>query len=227
MNLNYNALMRLNDSERRFLQAMLIISGLCLGLFVFRLMITGVHRYLFIPENLLLAWLGLIFAWWLVRTLKDHPWRSWQAITLTVLWVAFVPNCWYVMTDFVHVVYTGEISQLYDIALFNSLIAAGFLAGFASLVMVHKQLLKHLSPARSWLLVIGVIIFSSFAIYLGRDLRWNSVDIIFNPGGLVLNVSDRLIDPFGRPRMMNVTSLFFITITAGYLATWRIVRPRN
>jgi uncharacterized membrane protein len=131
------------------------------------------------------------------------------------------------MTDFVHMVNTGEISQLYDIALFNSLVASGFLAGFASLVLVHKQLLKRIGVGWAWLAVLAVILFASFAIYLGRDLRWNSVDLVVNPGGLVLNVSDRLIDPFGRPRMVNVTSLFFITIAASYAAVWSMTKPIN
>lgn len=219
--------MSLNQKEKHFLQAALIINGLCLGLFILRWLLTGTDRYLFIPENLLLAWIGFGFGWWLVLTLKNHSWRSWQAVVLTVLWLVFVPNCWYVMTDFVHMVYTPEISQLYDITLFNSLIASGFLAGFGSLILIHRQLLSRVGGGVAWLIVMAVVLFASFSIYLGRDLRWNSIDVVVNPGGLILNVSDRLIDPFGRPRMVNVTSLFFVTITAGYWAVWRMAKPRS
>lgn len=219
--------MALSSSEKRFLQAALIINGLCLGLFFMRIILTGMGRFWFIPVNLLLAWLGFLFGWLLVVYLRKQPWRSWPAVLLTFLWLVFVPNCWYVMTDFVHMTYTAEISQLFDIALFTSLVASGFMAGFASLVLIHKQLLKRFKPNYATLAVLAVIAFSSFSIYLGRDLRWSSVDLIFNPGGLALNVSDRLIDPFGRPRMVNVTSLFFITITAGYWAVWRISKPEN
>jgi uncharacterized membrane protein len=217
----------LSHSEKRFLEAALILNGLCLGLFVVRILVTGFARFWFIPENLLLAWLGFFFGWMLVRYLKDNSWKSWPAVLFSLLWLVFVPNCWYVMTDFVHMTYTAEISQLFDIALFTSLVASGFMAGFASLVLVHKQLLRHFGHGLSTLIVLGVIVFASFSIYLGRDLRWNSIDIIANPGGLALNVSDRLIDPFGRPRMVNVTSLFFVTITAGYWAVWRLAKPRN
>lgn len=217
----------MSQSEKRFLEAALIINGLCLGLFILRLMVTGISRYLFIPENLLLAWLAFLFGWLLVRLLKNRSWGSWQAVLLTVLWLVFLPNTWYVMTDFIHAVNNGEISQLYDIALFTALVASGFLAGFTSLLLVHKQLLRHLDYLVSTAVVVAIIAFASFAIYVGRDLRWNSLDIVANPGGLVLNVSDRLIEPFGRPRMTNVTSLFFITIGVGYAAVWRLARPRN
>lgn len=207
--------------------AAIIINVLCLGLFLLRYLITGTPRYWFIPENIILAWLALTFAWFLSRYLKNHKWLSWQALGLTVLWLAFLPNAWYVMTDFIHIEDTGEISQLYDIALMNTLIASGFLAGFSSLFLVHKQLLKRLSHWRSAAVVGLIILAASFAIYLGRDLRWNSWDVLANPGGLLLNAADRLIDPFGHPRMLNVTSLFFVVIGGIYWAVWQLAKPKN
>ncbi|HCM52216.1 TPA: hypothetical protein DIS56_03770, partial [Candidatus Saccharibacteria bacterium] len=175
----------------------------------------------------LLAWLALSLAWLLVRYLKDHRWLSWPALGLTLLWLALLPNTWYVMTDFIHIEDTGEISQLYDIALINTLLASGFLAGFTSLFLVHRQLLKRLSHWRAALIIGLVILAASFAIYLGRDLRWNSWDVLTNPGGLLLNTADRLTDPFGHPRMLNVTGLLFVVIGSLYLTIWQLVKPKN
>jgi uncharacterized membrane protein len=61
---------------------------------------------------------------------------------------------------------------------------------------------------------------SGFAIYIGRDLRWSSWDIVNDPGGFLASVSDRVIDPFGHPRALNVTGIFFVTISTTYVATW-------
>jgi hypothetical protein len=41
----------------------------------------------------------------------------------------------------------------------------------------------------------------------------------------VLNVSDRVIDPFGHPRAINITGLFFILISCLYFALWSFLRP--
>ncbi len=223
----YNSNVVLSNTEKRFLLAAIIINGLCLGMFFMRLFITGTSRYWFIPQNALLAWLAFMFSWLLARYLKDHNWRSWQAISLTLLWLVFLPNTWYVMTDYIHLVDNGEISRLYDIALINSLIASAFLAGFASLVLVHKQLLRRLKTIAAGFIVAAVILLASFAIYLGRDLRWNTWDVVVNPGGIVLGTSDRLIDTVGHPRMLNVTGLFFVVIGLGYLAIWQLVKPQN
>lgn len=219
--------MSLSGVEKRFLEAAIIINALCLGLFLFRYLLTGSWNYGFIPLNLLLAWLAFVFGWWLNRYLNDNRWLSWQAVGLTLLWLVFLPNTWYVMTDFIHLRETGEISLLYDTALVDMLVAAGFLAGFGSLVLFHKQLLRRISHAKAALAVAVVILISSFAIYLGRDLRWNSWDAVANPGGVVLNTADRLSDPFGHPRMLNFTTLFFVVIGGTYLAVWQFVKPKN
>jgi len=223
--MSYNAGMVLSGVEKRFLQTLGILSALCLGLFVFRLLATGVSRYWFVPENLLLAWLALFFGWVLVQQLQNRGWRNWRSLILTVLWLLFLPNAWYVMTDFIHVFDSGEISYLYDIAMITVLTLTGFLLGFSSLFMVHRQLLKRLDIFSSALLIGAVILLASFAVYLGRDLRWNTWDIFTNPSGLMLNITDRLINPFGYPRALNVTAILFVLISTIYFAIWLFLKP--
>jgi uncharacterized membrane protein len=217
----------LTDTEKRFLQSMIVLSGLCIAFVAVRIFITQTSQFLFLPENLALAWLGLIFSWLLVRRLKNHRWLSLKSLGLTFLWFVFLPNTWYVLTDFIHVYDRPEISQLYDIAMMTALVINGFILGFTSLYLVHKQLLKRLSETKSFVLVGLTILFSSFAIYLGRDLRWNTWDVIAHPAGIIINVTDRIIDPLGHPRAVNVTALFFVLISTLYFAIWLFVRPDN
>ena len=129
------------------------------------------------------------------------------------------------MTDFIHVFDSGEISYLYDIAMITVLTLTGFLLGFSSLFMVHRQLLKRLDIFSSALLIGAVILLASFAVYLGRDLRWNTWDIFTNPSGLMLNITDRLINPFGYPRALNVTAILFVLISTIYFAIWLFLKP--
>jgi len=144
---------------------------------------------------------------------------------LTLLWLFFLPNSWYVLTDFIHVYPTGEISQLFDIVLISSLVLSGLAAGFASLYIVHKEFLKYLNRLGAYGLIELVILVSSFAIYLGRVLRWSTWDIVVDPGVLI-NVSDRIIDPLGARRADNITGLFFILLSVLYLAIWLAAEPK-
>lgn len=221
----YNLTMRLSGVEVRYLQTLGLLSAFCLSLFGFRLLETGVSRYWFVPENLLLAWLALLFGWLLVKQLEHKKWSNWRSVILTLLWLIVLPNAWYVMTDFVHVFDTGEISYLYDIAMINTLTIIGFLLGFASLFMVHRQILKRLGILSSVIVIEVIILLVSFAIYLGRDLRWNTWDILTNPSGLILSITDRFINPFGFPRTFNITAIFFVMISVVYFTFWLFLRP--
>lgn len=216
----------LTEVEKRYLKALGLLSGLTLALFIIRLAATQAGRYLFLPENLILAWLPLLFGWLLVNHLKLERWRSWRNIALTLLWLFSLPNAWYVLTDFIHVYPTGEISQLYDIVLIFSLAITGLTLGFTSLYLVHKQLLSRLTARECFLLAETVILISSFAIYMGRILRWNSWDAVTNPG-VLLNVSDRIVDPLGNPRTINITGLFFVLLSVLYIAIWLVMGPRK
>jgi len=214
-----------SDLRRRYLLAAGLLSGAAVSLLVLRILLTGSVRYWFVPENLALAWLSLVFAWWLSQRLNKHRWISWQNLGVTFLWLLFLPNTWYVLTDFIHIYPNGEISQLFDIVLIFLLVICGFMLGVGSLFIIHRQLLQRLSSLRSYSLIELVILVSSFAVYLGRDLRWNSWDVIKDPGGLLVNVSDRISDPLGSPRALNVTLLFFVMISLVYLAFWIFAYP--
>ena len=218
----------LSESAKRFIEAIGILSLLCLAFLFFRTLTTHSLRYWFIPENLLLAWAGLMFSWFLVHGLRKWAWSSWQGVSLTLLWLFFLPNTWYVLTDFIHVYATGEISELYDIVLIMSLCLCGIILVVVSLWLVHKELLKRIKNEHKTYLLIELIIFaSSFAIYLGRVLRWNSWEVITNPGGLLLNISDRVTDPLGHMHAVNFTGLMFVLISGIYFAFYRGLSALN
>src|SRR6185312_694573 len=211
---------RRTDLRARYLIAVGLLSGAAIFLLGFRVLLSGTVRYWFVSENLALAWIALFLAWLLTKELKNRRWLSWQNVGLTVLWLLFLPNTWYVLTDYIHVFPNGEVSQLFDIVLISLLVVSGFILGFTSLFLIHRELLHRLGQLKSYLLVELAIFTASFAIYLGRDLRWNSWDFIKNPGGLLVNVSDRIVDPFGSQRALNVTLLFFMLISLIYFAFW-------
>jgi uncharacterized membrane protein len=211
----------------RLIPALGLLSLFCLVLLIARLFVTGTFRFWFIPENLALAWLALFFGWLLLWGLSRWRWLSWQNILLSIAWLIFLPNSWYVLTDFLHVFSTGEISQLYDIVMVFTLVVVGFTLGFASLFIVHIEFLKRWSERTAYTLVGVILLLSSFGIHIGRDLRWNTWDVLANPGGLIVTVSDRIAAPLEHSRAVNVTVLFFAMLSIFYLAFWLATGPHK
>lgn len=214
----------LREIETGYLKAVGLVSFLTVFLYLARSALSGgfgVYSYVLI--NLLLAWLPVVFAWLLVQELKLRRWGSWQCIVLSLLWVVFLPNAWYVLTDYIHIQAFGQPGRVYDILMFSALSLSGMALGFASLCLVHKELIKRYGQVWSALWV-GVVIFaSSFAIYLGRELRWNTWDIIRDPSGLAITVSDRVVSPLDYPGTLSITLLFFVFLSTVYIAVWLVL----
>jgi uncharacterized membrane protein len=172
--------------------------------------------------NLFLAWLPLAVTVLLLRSLRTHLWSSWQSLGLTFIWLVLLPNSFYMISDFVHIQDVMRNNLLYDVVMFTSFIFTAALLGFSSLYMIHTELRKRVSLRNSSTL-IGIIVFlCSFAIYLGRDLRWNSWDVLLNPAGILFDVSDHLIHPFHNGDMFTTTLSFFVLLGSLYIVGWQL-----
>lgn len=205
----------------QFILALAISSLVSVGLFTYGALRNHSMDFGFMCWNLALAWLPLLFAFRLTRVLKHKLWSSWEALSWSVLWILFLPNSFYIITDFIHLQDVRRVDLLYDAIMFTSFVYTGVLIGFTSLYLVHLQLKRRLSPteASSW--IAGVLFLSSGAIYVGRDLRWNSWDVLTNPGGLLFDISDRLIHTSSYPQMVITVIAFFVLLGSMYNLFWR------
>ncbi len=179
-------------------------------------------RYGFLVWNLFLAWLPLLFAWALIMRLRTTRWATPLNLLLTVLWIGFLPNSFYLVTDLIHLKPTGEVSVLYDAVLMCSFIFNAYIAGYLSLYLLHRQLLKRLGAEKAHFIIAAVIAACGFAIHLGRTLRWNTWDVIINPIGLSFDIIDRLIRPASYPQAFITTIIFFTLIGSTYVVVWQI-----
>lgn len=170
----------------------------------------------YLAYNLFLAWIPFVLALWLQRMLRSKLWSSWVPFVLTLLWLGFLPNSFYMVTDYIHLQDVPRIDPVFDAVMFSSFIFNAFILGLFSLYMVHEELLKRVSRAVSWWLVGAVVFLSSFAIYIGRELRWNTWDVFLNPASLLFDVSDRLLTPREHPEMFTVTFGFLFLIISIY-----------
>lgn len=204
------------------LGVLLVFSTAASLMLLLRFLVTGSTRFDFLLWNLFLAWLPVVLSLWTARALQQG--KSVLTLCLFVLWVLLLPNTFYILSDFVHLQASGDINVLFDAVLLFSFSAVGFGLGLLSLGIVHIGIRRLFSEKASLVIVYIIIFSSSFAIYLGRYLRWNSWDIFTNPLGLLVDVSDRVVAPLDHPRTISTTFVFFAAIGISYGCFWSMAR---
>ncbi len=181
-------------------------------LIVFRVKVTNSFYYLFLVWNLFLAFIsfGISYLIKLSPKLQKSTFKFWS---LFCLWLLFLPNAPYIITDLFHLEIGKAIPKWYDLLLIFSCAVNGFLLFFISINDMQQIIKRKLSNFKAWLITIIVIFLSSFGIYLGRFLRWNSWDIIQKPQSLFYDIANRFLNPSEHPRTWGVTigfGIFFI-----------------
>src|SRR5690606_4680300 len=116
------------------------------------------------------------------------------------------------ISDFIHLQSSGEALVLYDIALMTSFVLNGLMLGYLSVFNVHRLLLRRFQAWYAHAIIGLCFLASGFAIYLGRYLRWNTWDVLFNPAGLLFDLSERIINPVIHAQTYIVTMVFFVVI---------------
>ena len=126
---------------KKLIYALLLTNAVSVMLFGLRLLGAENARSWFMLWNLALAWIAPFIAWRLAHRLRKTSWRTWQNITLSVIWLGFLPNSFYMVSDLIHVQQTGEVSIIFDAVMFTSFIFNGFIAGFLGVILLHRELL--------------------------------------------------------------------------------------
>ena len=172
--------------------------------------------------NLFLAWVPFGLILWLQRTLQHKPWSSWEGLLVSAAWLGFLPNSFYMISDFIHLVdFSNPDQLLYSTVLFTSFIATGVVLGFSSLYLVHRQLCQRFARPFPMALIALTLAVCSVAIYIGRDLRWNTWDLLTDPAGLLFDISERLLHSAQYGAMLAVIVPFFVLLLGMYSVVWR------
>lgn len=203
------------------LRALLTSSLVSIGLYLYGAIRNSSYDFSYLPGNLLLAWIPLLAAAALRVLLKREIWSAWRPLAASVIWLLFLPNTFYMISDFIHLHEVQRVDLLFDAVMFTSFIYTSVAIGFASLWLVHEELEKRLK-SKAYYGIGTVLLLCSFGIYIGRDLRWNSWDILTNPGGLLFDISDRLLHAASYPQMFVTVLSFFALLASMYYLVWQI-----
>lgn len=208
----------------QYVIALIIASLVSLGLLGYGALRNHSLASSYLSWNLFLAWVPLVLAARLMYVLRVKAWSSWEALATSFLWIVFLPNSFYLISDFIHLQEVQPANVLYDSVMFTAFVTTGVILGFSSLYLVHWQLRRRLSERGAGLWVCIALLFCSIAIYMGRDLRWNTWDILVNPAGLLFDLSDRIQHPDAYPHMLLVIAAFFVLLASMYNLLWRSTR---
>jgi uncharacterized membrane protein len=220
-------MVRWRSARGQFMLALMASTLISVGLFAYGAWRNHSLAYDYLLWNLMLAWLPLLFAIRLVSVLQRKLWSSWEALGFSLLWLVFLPNSFYMISDFIHLREVQRVDVLYDTLMFTSFIYTGVALGFSSLYLLHIQLKRRLTAASASGWIGATLFICSAAVYVGRDLRWNSWDILTNPGGLLFDISDRLEHPAAYPQMLLIVSAFLVLLASMYSLLWcgtRLIR---
>jgi len=192
--------------------AMTFASAVSVALVIARIIGTGKLRYGFLVVNLFLAWLPLVFAVLACESLRGGKRARWQFFGLSAAWLLFFPNAPYIFTDLIHLT-RGYFTHFWvDMMLILSCALTGLVLGFVSLYLMQSVVTQRFGRLAGWVFVALIVGLSSFGIYLGRFLRFNSWDVVANPVKLYHGISDWASDP-----LANSTTFVFPVLFATFL----------
>jgi uncharacterized membrane protein len=160
-----------------FKQLVYLFTAFCTSLLIYRIVKSDSLSYIFLAWNLFLA----LIPWWVSSYLKKKEALNLKHLPFIVLWLLFLPNSPYILTDLFHLRPRDPFPLWFDLVLLLSFAWIGMMVFLKSLKDMFEILQKYVSPL--WVTIITPFVFwlISFGLYLGRYLRFNSWNVINHP----------------------------------------------
>lgn len=213
-------------SDRRLgtLSSLLGLTLLVFAMVGVRVVYSGNLHFGALIWNLFLAWIPFALALFVYDGFRRGAARF-PLIAGGALWLIFFPNAPYILTDFTHLRDGAGMSIWYDAILVGAAAWTGLALGFVSLYLMQAVVRRLAGAVNAWLFALAVLALSSFGVYLGRYLRWNSWDLIVHPERVLGDVWTGLANPLAYPHAVAVTVVFTTFLAATYLAFYSVARP--
>lgn len=174
-----------------------------------RFLSTGSLFFAFLIWNIILATVPLLLAFALNNSKK----RSTYNYVILVGWLLFLPNAFYIITDFKHLTVSRPDWVFFDSIMLFCFALGGIYLGVKSILIVRDHWTEAFGN-KYWKFSLSLLFIAcGFGIYLGRILRWNSWDVLRNPQELFIDIFNRIMHP-----LAYVETWIFTLIYAGYIA---------
>ena len=159
-----------------------------------RMAVTGCLTYAFLVWNLFLGFIPYAISEWLYGSI--HRFNKVKIAVLLLMWLLFMPNSFYIITDLFHLEQFDNAPRWFDLLLLFSFAWNGMLMGLLSLRKM-ETIIGMMMDRRFMPFVIFIVMWlNAFGIYIGRFLRYNSWDVLTNPLSLFGEMTAIIIHPF-------------------------------
>jgi uncharacterized membrane protein len=216
---------RLPNERFLVLAGLSLASALCVALELVRERYFGELGFRFLLWNLTLAWIPLVVA----LGVYDCYRRGLPFASLTpaiLVWLLFLPNAPYIVTDFVHLNPAGRAPLWFDAVVISSFAWTGLLLGFASLYLLHAVARHRFGARVGWLGALSALGLSSVGVYAGRFLQWNSWDLLTRPGERLAEIAPGLDQTAALVHASAVMLLVAVLLATTYLAFYALIGLR-
>jgi uncharacterized membrane protein len=207
-------------SRRRFaaLGVLALASAFSFALVVLRYALSGHVHYANLMWNLVLAWAPLVFA--LAAYDRHRRGRGGLPLFLLLaLWLAFLPNAPYLVTEFKILRQVSDMPVWYDVAMLSSFAWIGLVLGFVSVYLVQDIARRARGPLFGWACAVASFGLCGIGVYLGRYLRLNSWDLFVRPNGVLAEVANRMESP----RLVGMSLLIASFLTMAYAMLYTVL----
>jgi uncharacterized membrane protein len=189
-------------------------TGLLVLLMGIRFFYTGNITYVFLLWNVFLAWVPFGIS----RILRSKQPTSWFNYSMLFVWLLFLPNAPYIITDLMHLTHVKGMPVYFDVILILIAVLQGLVYFYASIFIVKRKLIQYLPKHVNTLFIPAVFVLSGLGVYLGRYSRYNSWDIVTKPNIIIQDVLQSIIHPIENAYQWKIcllfTLFFFIVLSA-------------
>jgi uncharacterized membrane protein len=194
-------------------------SVVCILLVAARIAYSDSGRYIGLVWNLFLAWIPFVLAYLAYALSWKKPLLYFVLPITALLWLIFFPNAPYILTDLQHLAKESNSAPVwYDVIVLVWFSWTGLLLGLVSLYLMQDIIQRTFGRWPGWAFVFIVSGLSSFGVYLGRFVRFNSWDLLGDPKEIVVTILGLAIDP--SRRLVAFTILFTVFYLFVYLTLY-------
>lgn len=205
---------------------LLAINSFGIFLVILRFLITGWADYFFLWWNLFLAAVPFGIAL-VLRGSENLQKNNLLFAAIMMIWLLFLPNAPYIITDLLHVTGSNYSYIWYDILMILTFAISGLVFGYQSLAIMASMVLKKTSVRVQTLFISMVLFACGFGVYLGRYHRFNSWEVIGEPMTILREIAIRFIHPMEHPRTWGMTLLMGLFLHIMYYGVSKGIQSRH
>ncbi len=220
--LEKNFLLRTLYFNKTEIEKLLLLTCLfSIALCAIRIVYTGELLFLSLYWNLFLAFVPYAITKWLMLNIGWIQ-NTIKFVAVFILWLLFIPNSFYIITDLFHLQQNVGVPLWFDLALILSFAWNGLLLGILSTRQMEKMVTVKFSWMKEWFFIYPIMLLNAFGIYLGRYLRYNSWDVVSNPFQLLGDIFQLLIHPLRNTTEWSMIVCYAALLTLMYLMLKKI-----